>query len=197
MGYNIQPFEDFSLRKTTVLGASSVGFDGTGAMSNLNRTLPYQVHGRPFTIIFEGLSAPTVPTNHTLAINHVKVQVNNKAYTDPSKKYHNATPLDYGRDTIREGMEAAGVIGQLETSLTASDFDAAWVDYPGLLATAITDTAPTFEGGPGWRWVRVVGCLSDGTDTGDDDDSVDPQPIQLVDSMEGFLYHGGADHSGK
>lgn len=196
MGWNIQPFEDFSLKKITTLGADIAGFDGTGIMSNLNRTLPIQVFGRPFTIIFEGLLPPATAAGGQDIINHVKVQVNNKAYTDPSKKYHNATPLDYGRETIRQGMEAAGVVGQLETSLTASDFDVAWVDYPGLLPTQITNTAPTFEGGPGWRWVRIVGCTDDGTDTGDDD-ATTPAPIQLVDQMEAFLYHGGADHTGK
>ena len=196
MGYNIQPFEDFSLKKVTTLGASLGGNDGdsTPLGANINRTLPYQVHGRPFSIIFENLS--TADSGAGALTGFVKVQVSNKAYTDPSKKYHNATPLDYGRDTIREGMEAAGVIGQLETSLTAADFYTGWVDHPNQDATALSDLVQSgvFVGLAGFRWVRVVGCFSDGTTAGTDDQA---NNVFLKDDLEGILYHGGADHSGK
>lgn len=196
MGWNIQPFEDFSLKKVTTLGASLAGNDGNTAEvgANINRTLPIQVFGRPFSIIFENLV--TADSGLGTLTGFVKVQVNNKAYTDPSKKYHNATPLDYGRETIRQGMEAAGVIGQLETSLTAADFYTGWVDYPGQDAAAISDltTTKVFTGVAGFRWVRVVGCFANGATTGADGQG---NPVFLSDDLEAFLYHNGADHTGK
>ena len=182
MGYNIQPFEYFSLKKTTVLGAAPAGNDGS--TDNTDRTLPYQVHGRPFTIILEDSAG--VGSLGPDGAYFVQVQVNNKAYTDPSKKYHNATPLDYGRETIRKGMEADGVIGQLETSLTASDFHTGWIPYPNQ-AIATTMSTSAFSGAAGWRWVRLVAV----------DAATPTTNVAFTDTFEGFLYHGGADHTGK
>lgn len=186
MGWNIQPFEEFVLTQIDQIkiaeGEAGGGSDGaTVPVLDTHRTQAIQVFGRPFSIIFSDDTAGLTSTFH-------KVQVNNRKFIDPNSKYHNATPLDYGRKTIYDKMLAAGVAGKIEPTNLDADFANGWVDYPGQV---ISSGGNLFNAGPtpiwGWRWVRVVGV----TDSG----GLTLAPISPT--FSAHLYHTGADHTGK
>ena len=178
MGWNIQPFEQFEMRRIDQYhNPPHEPLDGLsdGVVSNDQRTQAFAVFARPFTLIYK---------DPGLAGTFLKVQVNNQRFIDPNSKYSRATPLDYGRDTIYDKMYAAGVAGRIEPSNIDTDFANGWIDYPNQ---TITSGADNFVGGAGWRWIRVVGVTDAGGLT------LAPLNPELII----YPYHGGADHTGK
>lgn len=177
MGWNIQPFEQFEMRRIDEYDSAQEPLAGgsDGVVNNDQRTQAFPVFARPFTLIYK---------DPGLAGTFLKVQVNNQRFIDPNSKYHNVTPLDYGRGTIYDKMYAAGVAGRIEPSNIDPAFANGWIDYPNQ---TITSGADNFVGGAGWRWIRVVGVTDAGGLT------LAPLNPELII----YPYHGGADHTGK
>ena len=140
----IAPFEAIVLKK---VGES--GNDGT--TDNDERTLPVYVGGQNFTVIL--IDSAGVQAD-------VKVQVNNANSIDPHKAHHAVHPQALANESQLNVLINRGAIGPLddplkESSASASDFAANWVDMPG---GATIDTSDAYVGSGAWRWVRLKGA---------------------------------------
>ena len=138
----LAPFEAIVVKK---VGES--GNDGT--TDNDERTLPVFVGGQNFSIILvdsEGVQAD------------VKVQVNNANSISPTLAHHAVHPASLGNESQLNVLINRGVIGPFddplkESSASAADFAANWVDMPG---GAAIDTSDGYGGSGAWRWIRLT-----------------------------------------
>ena len=140
----IAPFEAIVLKK---VGES--GNDGT--TDNDERTLPVYVGGQNFTVIL--IDSAGVQAD-------VKVQVNNANSIDPHKAHHAVHPQALANESQLNVLINRGAIGPLddplkESSASAADFAANWVDMPG---GATIDTSDAYVGSGAWRWIRLKGA---------------------------------------
>ena len=138
----IAPFETIVLKK--------VGESGTdGTTDNDSRTLPVYVGGQNFSIILkDGAGVQT----------GITVQVNNANSIDPHKAHHAVHPQALGNESQLNVLINRGAIGPFddplkESSASAADFAANWVDMPG---GAGIDTSDAYVGSGSWRWIRLV-----------------------------------------
>ena len=159
----IAPFESIVLKKV-----GETGTDGT--TDNDNRTLPVYVGGQNFTIILVDSDASVQ--------NNVKVQVNNSNSIDPHKAHHAVHPQALANESQLNVLVNRGAIGPFddplkESSASAADFAANWVDMPG---GAVIDSTNAYVGSGAWRWIR----LSSGS--------------ELDDSLSGYVF--GAQYQG-
>ena len=138
----LAPFQNILLQK--------VGESGTdGTTDNDSRTLPVYVGGQPFTVILKDGSG--VQTG-------IKVQVNNANSINPEDAHHAVHPQSLGNESQLNVLINRGAIGPLndplkESSASASDFAANWVDMPG---GAEIDTGDAYAGSGSWRWIRLT-----------------------------------------
>ena len=138
----IAPFETIVLKK--------VGESGTaGTTDNDSRTLPVYVGGQNFSIILK--DSASVQTGIT-------VQVNNANSISPTKAHHAVHPQSLGNESQLNVLINRGAIGPLndplkESSASAADFAANWVDMPG---GAGIDTSDAYVGSGSWRWIRLT-----------------------------------------
>ena len=138
----LAPFQNILLQK--------VGESGTdGTTDNDSRTLPVYVGGQPFTVILKDGSG--VQTG-------IKVQVNNANSINPEDAHHAVHPQSLGNESQLNVLINRGAIGPLndplkESSASASDFAANWVDMPG---GAGIDTSDAYVGSGSWRWIRLT-----------------------------------------
>jgi len=138
----IAPFETIVLKK--------VGESGTdGTTDNDSRTLPVYVGGQNFSIILK--DSASVQSG-------VKVQVNNANSISPTKAHHAVHPQSLANESQLNVLINRGVIGPLndplkESSASADDFAANWVDMPG---GAGIDTSDAYVGSGSWRWIRLI-----------------------------------------
>jgi len=138
----IAPFETIVLKK--------VGESGTdGTTDNDSRTLPVYVGGQNFSVILK--DSASVQTGIT-------VQVNNANSIDPHKAHHAVHPQSLGNESQLNVLINRGVIGPFddplkESSASAADFAANWVDMPG---GAGIDTSDAYIGSGSWRWIRLT-----------------------------------------
>jgi len=138
----IAPFETIVLKK---VGES--GSDGT--TDNDSRTLPVYVGGQNFSVILK--DSASVQTG-------IKVQVNNANSIDPHKAHHAVHPQSLGNESQLNVLINRGAIGPFddplkESSASAADFAANWVDMPG---GAGIDTSDAYMGSGSWRWIRLT-----------------------------------------
>ena len=141
----LAPFEAIVVKK---VGES--GNDGT--TDNDERTLPVYVGGQNFSIILvdsEGVQAD------------VKVQVNNANSISPTLAHHAVHPASLGNERQLNVLINRGVIGPLndplkESSASAADFAANWVDMPG--GATIDNSVSGYVGSGAWRWIRLSGA---------------------------------------
>ena len=138
------PFESIVLQK---VGES--GNDGT--TDNDERTLPVYVGGQNFTVIL--IDSAGVQAD-------VKVQVNNANSIDPHKAHHAVHPQALANESQLNVLINRGAIGPFddplkESSASAADFAANWVDMPG---GATIDTSDAYVGSGAWRWIRLKGA---------------------------------------
>jgi len=141
----LAPFEAIVVKK---VGES--GNDGT--TDNDERTLPVYVGGQNFSIILvdsEGVQAD------------VKVQVNNANSISPTLAHHAVHPASLGNESQLNVLINRGVIGPLndplkESSASAADFAANWVDMPG--GATIDNSVSGYVGSGAWRWIRLSGA---------------------------------------
>ena len=138
----IAPFETIVLKK---VGES--GSDGT--TDNDSRTLPVYVGGQNFSVILK--DSASVQTGIT-------VQVNNANSIDPHKAHHAVHPQALGNESQLNVLINRGAIGAFddplkESSASAADFAANWVDMPG---GAGIDTSDAYIGSGSWRWIRLT-----------------------------------------
>ena len=159
----IAPFESIVVKKV-----GETGTDGT--TTNDNRTLPVYVGGQNFTIILVDSDASVQ--------NNVKVQVNNSNSIDPHKAHHAVHPQALANESQLNVLINRGAIGPFddplkESSASAADFAANWVDMPG---GAVIDSTNAYVGSGAWRWIR----LSSGS--------------ELDDSLSGYVF--GAQYQG-
>ena len=159
----IAPFESIVVKKV-----GETGTDGT--TDNDNRTLPVYVGGQNFTIILVDSDASVQ--------NNVKVQVNNSNSIDPHKAHHAVHPQALANESQLNVLINRGAIGPFddplkESSASAADFAANWVDMPG---GAVIDSTNAYVGSGAWRWIR----LSSGS--------------ELDDSLSGYVV--GAQYQG-
>ena len=159
----IAPFESIVVKKV-----GETGTDGT--TTNDNRTLPVYVGGQNFTIILVDSDASVQ--------NNVKVQVNNSNSIDPHKAHHAVHPQALANESQLNVLVNRGAIGPFddplkESSASAADFAANWVDMPG---GAVIDSTNAYVGSGAWRWIR----LSSGS--------------ELDDSLSGYVF--GAQYQG-
>ena len=140
----LAPFESILLQK--------VGESGTdGTTDNDSRTLPVYIGGQPFSIILkDGAGVQT----------GIKVQVNNANSIDPHKAHHAVHPQALANESQLNVLINRGAIGPLddplkESSASAADFAANWVDMPG---GATIDTSDAYVGSGAWRWIRLKGA---------------------------------------
>ena len=141
----LAPFETIVVKK---VGES--GSDGT--TDNDERTLPVYVGGQNFSIILvdsEGVQAD------------VKVQVNNANSISPNLAHHAVHPASLGNESQLNVLINRGVIGPLndplkESSASAADFAANWVDMPG--GATIDNSVSGYVGSGAWRWIRLSGA---------------------------------------
>ena len=138
----IAPFETIVLKK--------VGESGTdGTTDNDSRTLPVYVGGQNFSIILkDGAGVQT----------GITVQVNNANSISPTKAHHAVHPQSLGNESQLNVLINRGAIGPLndplkESSASAADFAANWVDMPG---GAGIDTSDAYVGSGSWRWIRLT-----------------------------------------
>ena len=140
----IAPFETIVLKK--------VGESGTdGTTDNDSRTLPVYVGGQNFSIILK--DSASVQTGIT-------VQVNNANSISPDKAHHAVHPQSLGNESQLNVLINRGAIGPFddplkESSASAADFAANWVDMPG---GAGIDTSDAYVGSGSWRWIRLTGA---------------------------------------
>ena len=138
----IAPFETIVLKK--------VGESGTdGTTDNDSRTLPVYVGGQNFSVILK--DSASVQTGIT-------VQVNNANSIDHHKAHHAVHPQSLGNESQLNVLINRGVIGPFddplkESSASAADFAANWVDMPG---GAGIDTSDAYIGSGSWRWIRLT-----------------------------------------
>ena len=138
----IAPFETIVLKK--------VGESGTdGTTDNDSRTLPVYVGGQNFSIILK--DSASVQTGIT-------VQVNNANSISPTKAHHAVHPQSLGNESQLNVLINRGAIGPLndplkESSASADDFAANWVDMPG---GPTIDTSDAYVGSGSWRWIRLT-----------------------------------------
>ena len=159
----IAPFESIVVKKV-----GETGTDGT--TDNDNRTLPVYIGGQNFTIILVDSDASVQ--------NNVKVQVNNSNSIDPHKAHHAVHPQALANESQLNVLVNRGAIGPFddplkESSASAADFAANWVDMPG---GAVIDSTNAYVGSGAWRWIR----LSSGS--------------ELDDSLSGYVF--GAQYQG-
>ena len=141
----LAPFEAIVVKK---VGES--GSDGT--TDNDERTLPVYVGGQNFSIILvdsEGVQAD------------VKVQVNNANSISPTLAHHAVHPASLGNESQLNVLINRGVIGPFddplkESSASAADFAANWVDMPG--GATINNSVSGYVGSGAWRWIRLAGA---------------------------------------
>ena len=138
----IASFETIVLKK---VGES--GNDGT--TDNDERTLPVYVGGQNFSVIL--VDSVGVQAD-------VKVQVNNSNSIDPHKAHHAVHPQALGNESQLNVLINRGAIGPFddplkESSASAADFAANWVDMPG---GAEIDTGDAYVGSGAWRWIRLT-----------------------------------------
>ena len=138
----IAAFEAIVLKK---VGES--GNDGT--TDNDERTLPVYVGGQNFTVIL--IDSAGVQAD-------VKVQVNNANSIDPHKAHHAVHPQALANESQLNVLINRGAIGPFddplkESSASAADFAANWVDMPG---GATIDTSDAYVGSGAWRWIRLT-----------------------------------------
>lgn len=153
----IAPFETIVVKKV-----GETGTDGT--TDNDNRTLPVYIGGQNFTIILIDGDASVQ--------NDVKVQVNNSNSIDPNKAHHAVHPQALANESQLNVLINRGAIGPFddplkESSASAADFAANWVDMPG---GATIDSTDAYVGSGAWRWIR----LSSGS--------------ELDDSLSGYIF---------
>ena len=139
----IAPFESIVVKKV-----GETGTDGT--TDNDNRTLPVYVGGQNFTIILVDSDASVQAD--------VKVQVNNSNSIDPHKAHHAVHPQALANESQLNVLINRGAIGPFddplkESSASAADFAANWVDMPG---GAEIDTSDAYVGSGAWRWIRLT-----------------------------------------
>ena len=108
----------------------------------------------------------------------VKVQVNNSNSIDPHKAHHAVHPQALANESQLNVLINRGAIGPFddplkESSASAADFAANWVDMPG---GAVIDSTNAYVGSGAWRWIR----LSSGS--------------ELDDSLSGYVF--GAQYQG-
>jgi len=138
----IASFESIVLKK---VGES--GSDGT--TDNDSRTLPVYIGGQNFSIILkDGAGVQS----------GIKVQVNNANSISPDKAHHAVHPQALGNESQLNVLINRGAIGPFddplkESSASAADFAANWVDMPG---GAEIDTTDAYVGSGAWRWVRLT-----------------------------------------
>ena len=125
----LAPFESILLQK--------VGESGTdGTTDNDSRTLPVYVGGQNFSIILkDGAGVQT----------GIKVQVSNANSIDPNKAHHAVHPQALANQSQYNVLK--------ESSASAADFAANWVDMPG---GAEIDTSDAYVGSGAWRWIRLT-----------------------------------------
>ena len=138
----IAPYEAIVVKK---VGES--GSDGT--TDNDERTLPVYVGGQNFSIIL--VDSVGVQAD-------VKVQVNNSNSIDPHKAHHAVHPQALANESQLNVLINRGAIGPFddplkESSASAADFAANWVDMPG---GAEIDTSDAYVGSGAWRWIRLT-----------------------------------------
>ena len=140
----LAPFESILLQK--------VGESGTdGTTDNDSRTLPVYIGGQNFSIILkDGAGVQT----------GITVQVNNANSIDPHKAHHAVHPHALGNESQLNVLINRGAIGPLndplkESSASAADFAANWVDMPG---GPTIDTSDAYVGSGAWRWIRLKGA---------------------------------------
>jgi len=141
----IAPFETIVVKK---VGES--GNDGT--TDNDERTLPVYVGGQNFSIIL--VDSVGVQAD-------VKVQVNNSNSIDPNKAHHAVHPQALANESQLNVLINRGAIGPFddplkESSASADDFAANWVDIPG--GATIDNSASGYVGSGAWRWIRLKGA---------------------------------------
>ena len=138
----IASFESIVLKK---VGES--GSDGT--TDNDSRTLPVYVGGQNFSIILkDGAGVQS----------GIKVQVNNANSISPDKAHHAVHPQALGNESQLNVLINRGAIGPFddplkESSASAADFAANWVDMTG---GAEIDTGDAYVGSGAWRWIRLT-----------------------------------------
>ena len=158
----LAPFESILLQK--------VGESGTdGTTDNDSRTLPVYVGGQNFSIIL--IDGSGVQSG-------IKVQVNNANSIDPNKAHHAVHPQALANESQLNVLINRGAIGPFddplkESSASAADFAANWVDMPG---GATIDSTDAYVGSGAWRWIR----LSSGS--------------EIDDSLSGYIF--GAQYQG-
>ena len=138
----IAPFESIVLKK---VGES--GSDGT--TDNDSRTLPVYVGGQNFSVILKDSAGVQ---------SGIKVQVNNSNSIDPNKAHHAVHPQALANESQLNVLINRGVIGPFddplkESSASAADFAANWVDMP---CGAEIDTSDAYVGSGAWRWIRLT-----------------------------------------
>ena len=141
----LAPFESILLQK---VGES--GNDGT--TDNDKRTLPVYVGGQNFSIILIDGSGVQTGT---------KVQVNNANSIDPNKAHHAVHPQALANESQLNVLINRGAIGPFddplkESSASAGDFAANWVDMPG--GATIDNSVSGYVGSGAWRWIRLKGA---------------------------------------
>ena len=141
----LAPFESILLQK---VGES--GNDGT--TDNDKRTLPVYVGGQNFSIILvDGVGVQA----------DVKVQVNNANSIDPNKPHHAVHPSALANQSQYNVLVNRGAVGGpgdplKESSASAADFAANWVDMPG--GATINNSVSGYVGSGAWRWIRLSGA---------------------------------------
>ena len=138
----IAPFESIVLKK---VGES--GSDGT--TDNDSRTLPVYIGGQNFSVILKDSAGVQ---------SGIKVQVNNSNSIDPNKAHPAVHPQALANESQLNVLINRGVIGPFddplkESSASAADFAANWVDMPG---GAEIDTSDAYVGSGAWRWIRLT-----------------------------------------
>tara|TARA_R110000744_G_scaffold201151_6_gene320370 strand:- start:1815 stop:2309 length:495 start_codon:yes stop_codon:yes gene_type:complete len=141
----IAPFESIVLKK---VGES--GDDGT--TDNDERTLPVYIGGQNFSVIL--VDSAGVQAD-------VKVQVNNSNSISPTKAHHAVHPQALANESQLNVLINRGAIGPLddplkESSASADDFAANWVDMPG--GATIDNSSSGYVGSGSWRWIRLAGA---------------------------------------
>lgn len=127
------------------------GESGTdGLTANNKRTECLYVGGYPFTIILKDSAGVQ---------NDVIVQVNNSNALDQGKAGHALHPSQLGLQTSNNKAVSEGYYGgkedpRKESSASASDFAANWINMPG--GSIIDNSVSGYVASGHWRWVRLT-----------------------------------------
>lgn len=173
---NLQSFDQIKLQSLDVVGLSATGDDGFGVI-NTQRTLPIEVAGRPFSVVFKSNDEAGAPTSFPATINYT-IQVNNSRYLDPTiqRAFH---PSQLGIQSVYEKAYNNGLL-DIEPSNLDSTFNANWVDLSGGLdPTTVSFYSSGMAGDYGFRYIRVV------------------SNVPMTSNEKIFVYYGGLDHMGK